>query len=254
MIQKGLETERERIAPKCSIRSNVNRLRVGLRSPEQAYATRPSASRSNSLASSDRRNLKKTKRTTLMKTKLGMVIAGLAMIIVAAMLSPVASAGCGKVDKPGTGASLWQEPSRQTDSEDGDPIVGFWRVNLVSKDNPGIPDGTVLDAGYSQWHSDGTEILNSSRAPETQSFCLGVWKKIRPFQYRLNHFTISWANGNLLGPGNIRENVILSRDGNSFTGTFTIDQYDQAGNILVHLVGQIEGKRITVDTSVTDVL
>jgi len=105
-----------------------------------------------------------------------------------------------------------------------------------------------------QWHSDGTEILNSSRAPETQSFCLGVWKKITPFHYRLNHFAISWANGNLLGPGNIRENVILSHDGNSFTGTFTVDQYDQAGHILVHLVGQIEGKRITVDTSVTDVL
>jgi len=186
-----------------------------------------------------------------MKTKSGMVIAGLAMVIVAAMFGPIASADCGNVDKPRTRVSLWQEPSEK---EDGDPIVGFWRVNLVSKDNSGIPDGTVLDAGYSQWHSDGTEILNSSRAPETQSFCLGVWKKVKPFHYKLNHFAISWVNGNLLGPANIREDVILSRDGNSFTGTFTIDQYDQAGNILVHLVGQIHAKRITVDTPITDVL
>ena len=138
--------------------------------------------------------------------------------------------------------------------QDDDPIVGFWRVKLVSKDNSGIPDGAVLDAGYSQWHSDGTEILNSSRPPETQSFCLGVWKKVGPFHYKLNHFAISWANGNLLGPANIREDIVLSHDGNSFTGTFTIDQYDQAGNTLVHLVGQIEAKRITVDTPVTDVL
>jgi len=186
-----------------------------------------------------------------MKTKSGMVIAGLAMVIVAAMLGPIASAGCGNLDKPRTVASLWQEPPEH---EGLDPIVGFWRVNLVSKGNSGIPDGTVLDAGYSQWHSDGTEILNSSRAPETQSFCLGVWKKIGHSHYKLNHFALSWANGNLVGPANIREDVILNHDGNSFTGTFTLDQYDQAGNILVHLVGQIEAKRITVDTSVTDVL
>jgi hypothetical protein len=186
-----------------------------------------------------------------MKTKSGMLIAGLAMVIVTAMLGPIASADCGKLDKPAAGASLWQEPSER---DDGDPVVGFWRVNLVSKGNSGIPDGTVLDAGYSQWHSDGTEILNSSRAPETQSFCLGVWKRVKQFHYKLNHFAISWANGSLLGPANIREDVILSHDGNSFTGTFTIDQYDQAGHILAHLVGEIEAKRITVDTPITDVL
>src|ERR1700730_11892008 len=189
-----------------------------------------------------------------MKTKSGMVTAGLVMVIVTAMLGPIASAECGKVDKPKTGASLWQERSERGESRDNDPIVGFWRVNLVSKGNSGIPDGAVLDAGYSQWHSDGTEILNSSRAPETQSFCLGVWKKTAPFRYKLNHFAISWANGSLLGPANIREEVILSHDGDSFTGTFTLDQYDKGGNLLVHLVGQVEGKRITADTPVTDVL
>ena len=224
---------------------------VGLRSPERNYATKPSASRLEFAYLSAERNLTRTKRTTFMRTKSGMVIAGLAMVIIAAMLGPIASAGCGKLDKPRTGASLWQEHSEK---QDDDPIVGFWRVKLVSKDNSGIPDGAVLDAGFSQWHSDGTEILNSSRPPETQSFCLGVWKKVEPFHYKLNHFAISWANGNLLGPANIREDVVLSHDRNSFTGTFTIDQYDQAGNILVHLVGQIEAKRITVDTPVTDVL
>jgi len=189
-----------------------------------------------------------------MKTKAGIVIAGLAMVIVAAMLVPVASAGCGKIDRLGTGAALWQERSGGGDSRDDDPIVGFWKVKLVSKGNASIPDDVVLDAGYSQWHSDGTEILNSSREPETQSFCLGVWNKIGHSHYKLNHFAISWANGALLGPANIREDVTLSHDGNTFTGTFTIDQYDQAGNRLVHLVGQIEAKRITVDTSVIDVL
>lgn len=189
-----------------------------------------------------------------MRTKSRLVIGCLAALIIAAMLGPVASAECGKADKPRIVASLWQDSSEQRESKDNDPIVGFWRVNLVSKGNAGIPDGAVLDAGFSQWHSDGTEILNSSRAPETQSFCLGVWKKTAPFHYKLNHFAISWANGSLLGPANIREEVILSHEGDSFTGTFTIDQYDQLGHPLAHLVGQIEAKRITVDTSITDLL
>jgi hypothetical protein len=45
--------------------------------------------------------------------------------------------------------------------------------------------------GFSQWHSDGTEILNSSRPPATSNFCLGVWEKTGPFAYKLNHFALS---------------------------------------------------------------
>jgi hypothetical protein len=211
----------------------------------------PTVSRVEFARRLDERNLSKVKGTNVMKTRSGMLIVGLAVVLVP-MLGPIASAECGKIDKPRVVASLWQEPERE--SKENDPIVGFWRVNLISKDNPRIPDGTVLDAGFSQWHSDGTEILNSSRPPETQSFCLGVWKKTAPLRYKLNHFALSWANGNLLGPANIREEVVLSHHGNSFAGTFTLDQYDQAGNVLVHLVGQVEGKRITVDTPVTEVL
>src|SRR3982074_1334258 len=66
---------------------------------------------------------------------------------------------------------------------DGDsdlaPIVGLWKFKFVSKDSPGIPDGAVIDEGYVTWHSDGTEIMNSGRAPSTGNFCMGVWKKTR---------------------------------------------------------------------------
>ena len=138
-----------------------------------------------------------------------------------------------------------------------DPIVGFWQVTLTAKGNlpPGPPDGVVLDKGFAQWHSDGTEILNSSRPPVTQSFCLGVWKQVSPGRYKLNHFPISWdQNNNLVGVANIREEVTLSADGNTFTGTFTLDQYDQAGNKLVHLVGLVSGTRLTVNTPASAVL
>jgi hypothetical protein len=136
------------------------------------------------------------------------------------------------------------------------PIVGFWKVDMASKGNDGIPDGAVLDSGLQQWHSDGTEIHNSgARPPVTQSFCLGVWEQTGPSHYKLNHFAISWnPDGTPLGLANIREDITLSRDHNTFSGTFTIDQYNTGGNLQVHLQGQITGKRITMSTTVNDLL
>jgi hypothetical protein len=182
-----------------------------------------------------------------------------------ALLTVTASAECGDLQSRKAGASL-QPQSWQSYGEFApgslllvqntvDPIVGMWQVTLVAKGNVGIPDGAVIDKGFSQWHSDGTEILNSSRAPVTQSFCLGVWKKVGTSRYKLNHFPISWdPNSNLVGLANIREEVTLSSDGNSFAGTFTLDQYDQAGNKLVHIIGQISATRVTVDTPASSLL
>jgi hypothetical protein len=82
-----------------------------------------------------------------------------------------------------------------------------------------------------------------------------VWKKVGLSRYKLNHFPISWdPNSNLVGLANIREEVTLSADGNTFAGTFALDQYDQAGNRLVHLIGVVSGTRITVDTPASSVL
>ena len=59
-------------------------------------------------------------------------------------------------------------------------IVGLWKFAFTAKGNSGNtapfnpPDGATLDAGYVQWHSDGTEIMNSGRDPASGSFCLGV--------------------------------------------------------------------------------
>src|SRR5271155_2029677 len=66
-------------------------------------------------------------------------------------------------------------------------IVGMWRFKLVA------PNGAVVDDGYAQWHSDGTEIQNSGvHAPLTSNFCLGVWEKVASRTYKLNHFPLGW--------------------------------------------------------------
>ena len=140
--------------------------------------------------------------------------------------------------------------------EDGNGIVGFWRVTFTSKGNTafGIPDGATLDKGFAQWHSDGTEIMNSNRQPSTGSFCLGVWKKVGNAKYRLNHFALSFDDGVHLGYANIREEVILSDDGNSFSGSFIIAIYDGQGNAGPVLKGDITGTKVKVNTTLQDIL
>jgi len=128
------------------------------------------------------------------------------------------------------------------DDSDHAGIVGLWKVKFVS-------NGATIDEGYATWHSDGTEIMNSGRPPITGSFCMGVWKKTGPSSYKLNHFGLSWdpTGKTLVGPTNIREEVVLGSNENSYSGTFTIDQYDTDGHLLAHISGLVSAQRITAD-------
>ena len=53
--------------------------------------------------------------------------------------------------------------------------VGMWNIQFISLGNaahtPSIPDGAIIDFGYTQWHTDGTEMLNSgAHAANTGNF------------------------------------------------------------------------------------
>jgi hypothetical protein len=194
------------------------------------------------------------------------LIAVLAVMLFGTMLTPWASAQCGFWDSSRLGPLRFQPLSGQAPTEsrpgsllvvsddrsDGAAIVGFWKVLFVAEGNnpPGPPDGVTIDFGFQQWHSDGTEILNSGmRAPATGNFCLGVWKKTGRSRYKLNHFALSYdPAGNFVGPANIREEVVLDRDADSYSGSFAITQFDQKGNLIGGVVGRVTGTRITVDT------
>jgi len=129
-------------------------------------------------------------------------------------------------------------------------ITGLWKFAFTSDGtHPGPPAGAPVDAGFVTWHDDGTEIMNSGRAPASGSFCMGVWKQVGPRTYLLNHWALSWIPGYIpggatsggtsswdqvggtnsafapAGPTNIQETVTLSPDGNHYTGTFTITNY-----------------------------
>lgn len=134
-------------------------------------------------------------------------------------------------------------------------IVGMWNIQFVSEGNvlhnPPIPDGAQIDFGYTQWHSDGTELMNSGgHTPATQNFCMGVWVRSGFFTYELNHWALSYdaSSGALTGKINIREQITLDPSGNEFAGTFTINVFDPTTSLQVdHVTGTIAAQRITVD-------
>ena len=190
----------------------------------------------------------------------------LAMVSLAMGLVTEASAGCPNLPAFKAGAAQpisWQgkgefgpgSPLLVADRDDSvDGIVGFWRVTYVSKGNAGLPDGTVLDDAFQQWHSDGTEIHNSQKPAASGNICLGIWKKTGRSHYALNHFFQNWdpTNNSLQARGQIREEIDLDRSGDEHFGTVTVDGYDPTGNFLFHQQGTVQATRITVKTDLKD--
>ena len=139
----------------------------------------------------------------------------------------------------------------------------MWKFTLTAQGNTGPgapPDGVPLDIGFTQWHSDGTEIINSGRPPQDGSICLGVWEKTGKSRYTFNHFATGYdtANapsgiGNPTGPTHIVGDVMVSRDGKHYAGTFTLDAYDTSNTLIAHIVGVITATRITVHTPASSI-
>jgi hypothetical protein len=152
------------------------------------------------------------------------------------------------------------------------PIVGLWAFKYTSMGNSktlGIPDGAPIDNGTTGWFADGNEItFSGTRNPIVGATCIGVWKQTGERTYVLNHIGLSWnplapstapagpgnpagGPGAVGGPAFIKQYVTLSKDGQSYTGTFAISQLLPDGKTLATpapIKGIIAATRITVET------
>jgi hypothetical protein len=182
---------------------------------------------------------------------------------------PTAMAQCGLPTKP-IKPAVWQphyggahlKLVRAGWDDDEPSIVGMWHVIFNGQTLNGEPFSGVVDNSVVVWHSDGTEVMNSSRPAQDGNFCLGVWVRTGRLKYHLNH--IPWAGndpsnapngiGNPQGGAQLIEKIMLSPDGNSYTGSFTLDAYDTNGHVTVSFTGMLTAKRITVNTPFTDLL
>jgi len=185
--------------------------------------------------------------------KLALMVAGLSMA--AAM---TASADCGvhvnrlsahakvftsdTADRAATNEALpLENPGVDAESAQGASIVGLWISTFTS-------GGQVVDQGFDQWNSEGTEILNDDPAPATGNVCLGVFVQSGPTTYKLKH--PSWtfdSNGNLTGTAILREKVTVAPDGKSYSGAYSLDFFDLSNNPAGQFTGTLKAQRITVD-------
>jgi hypothetical protein len=191
------------------------------------------------------------------------IVPALSALVLATMFAPAAHAGCG-LYSPVPHAASWQPQiaaprlllAALTIDEDaatpGEPsMVGTWKEHWISEGSEGIKDGIEVDAGYAQWHSDGTEInVSGLRAPLTGDVCLGEWIRTGARTYRMNHFGISYDSTgiNLVGPARIQQWLTIDHKGDATSGKFTIDQWDEAGNLLAHVQGKVIATRVTMET------
>lgn len=187
-------------------------------------------------------------------------------VVCAMTLAAAAHASCGDVKGALFQRQAWNGAKSPASllyvSDNAAAIVGMWHVTFTAQGNvEGPPDGAPIDNALVTWHADGTETMNSGRPAQDGDICMGVWKRTGPLTYKLNHF--AWGGndtanapygiGNPAGPTRFTENVTLSADGNHYSGTFTLDAYDTLGNVSAHIVGVIQGTRITIDTTVPDI-
>jgi hypothetical protein len=191
------------------------------------------------------------------------IVPALSAMALATMFAPYAHAGCG-LYRPVPHAVSWQPQiasprlvlaALTIGDEAATPhepsIVGMWKEKWISEGSEGVKDGSEVDASYTQWHSDGTEInVSGLRPPITGDVCLGVWIQTGARTYQLNHLGASYdpTSTKLVGPARIQQWLTLDPKGDSTSGKFTVDQWDEAGNLLAHLQGNIIGTRVTMET------
>lgn len=127
-------------------------------------------------------------------------------------------------------------------------IVGLWHVTFLVGNGP-----DVWDEGFEQWHSDGTEItIDVAVPPAAGNICLGVWEKTGPRSVKLHHVGWNWDTSvnpaALAGVFVLDMVATLGKSGDTFSGKYVTDSYDNDNNVIpsLHAEGTIRGKRIEV--------
>lgn len=126
-----------------------------------------------------------------------------------------------------------------------DSIVGLWHVIYTA-------GGSTFNETLDQWHSDGTEFENAWLPPDTGNICFGVWKDVGSRTVRLHHIGWVFTPGSIpptaSGTFTLDETNTVSRDGKTYTGTFTFKTFNIDGSPTgVEVMGTIAATRITVD-------
>ena len=121
-------------------------------------------------------------------------------------------------------------------------IVGLWHVTYVA------PDGSTVYESFDQWHGDGNEFEVADVGVGV--VCQGTWKQTPAGTVRLFH--IGWKfdlNNVVNGTFTITQTNMVGGDGNSYQGTFELQNFDLDGNHIdgEDVSGTVKATRLTVN-------
>jgi hypothetical protein len=200
-----------------------------------------------------------TQKENIMRTAMlnKPTLANLALIALSILAAPFSRAECGVVAHNGNTLSpqlkSLQEPAVQGEEGDSDQadlpnasvtVLGLWKKVYFDE------HGVLNDIGLAQFNAGGTELLNDVGAFNAgTNFCVGAWKKVGPRSYDLVHTFYIFDENNAkiaIGVSIETSHLVVSRDGNRFTGKWTQDNYDLSGVLMpgTHFKGTISGTRI----------
>ena len=180
----------------------------------------------------------------------GVRVAALSVLVVAFSATAMASCGDSLSAMAAAAASVrGQSQVSQSSVQNGSgaasenavnpSIVGLWHIRFL------VGDQTIQEA-FQIWNTGGTEVHNPNVDPRTGSICLGAWKEAAPRTFKLTHRVWFYdVSGNFQGTGNLSETLVLGDKGNTHSGTFTLDIYDPAGNLVGEVPGTVVGERIS---------
>jgi hypothetical protein len=181
----------------------------------------------------------------------------LALAALSILVAPIAKAECGAAAHNSGGLSpalrSLPEPAPQAVESDSAQaaspddskatILGLWKKVYFS-------GGVLNDIGLDQFGAGGAELLNDVVAFNGgNNFCIGVWKQVGPRTYDLVHtfYVFDPDNANIaVGVSIETSRLVVSRDGNRFTGKWSQDNYDLFGALMpgTHYEGTISATRI----------
>jgi hypothetical protein len=126
------------------------------------------------------------------------------------------------------------------------PIVGLWHVIYTASDDSPFNDT------FDSWHSDGTEFESAYLAPAGGNVCAGVWKPTGFRSVALHHvgwlFNPSHPTDSATNSFTLDEEVTVSHDGTTYSGTFTFKIWNLDGTPTpVEVTGTISATRIVVE-------
>jgi hypothetical protein len=179
--------------------------------------------------------------------------AGLAVIALSILAAPGAKAACGAAARSGgtfapalgslqDPAGLDQEGSseragshEEQEQEKNDSaltVLGLWKVVYFS-------GGVLNDVGFNQFNAGGTELVNDVGALDAgTNFCMGAWKRVQGRTYELVHtfFIFDGSGKKAIAIVIEKQHMTVARDGNTFRGIWTQDNYDFSGNLIAAII------------------